>query len=164
MPTHKPDLASLSTQQVADLVGKAQRTIVRLLRAAGVAPVREDGRTLYWHPPTVLPVIYAVGEGLNPQAEKARLDRARAETAELELHRRRGELFERDDVYQTWASHTLSWKERLRSLPAEATVHVPGFTPAMGRKLLELIDATLTEIADGKVRPRTSRRRSKAPK
>ena len=92
MPTHRPDFSDLSTQSLADLVGKAHRTVHKLLRAAGVAPVREDGRTLYRHPATALLAIYGNGNGLHPAAEKARLDRARAETAELALRHRRGEF------------------------------------------------------------------------
>lgn len=163
MPTHKADLASLSTAQLADLTGKAPRTVGKLLRAAGVKPTTEDGRTLYWNPPVALPVIYGNGDGLNPQAEKARLDRARAETAELELRRRRGELLEVADVRDTWSDRILSWKEKLRALPASATVEIPGFSREMARKLLAMVDETLTELADGNVKPRrTPRRRAKA--
>jgi len=51
----------------------------------------------------------------------------------------------------------------MRSVPGEATVHVPGFTPAMGRKLVELIDATLTALANGDIELRPAPpRRSKA--
>jgi phage terminase Nu1 subunit (DNA packaging protein) len=151
----------LSIPKIAELIGAKAETVAKRLRARGLEPVAKNGRGNLYDSASALPIALGVG---GPTEERTRLDAARADLAELELSRRRGELFERDDVYQTWASHTLSWKERLRSLPAEATVHVPAFTPAMGRKLLELIDATLTEIADGKVRPRTSRRRASRAK
>jgi phage terminase Nu1 subunit (DNA packaging protein) len=94
--------------------------------------------------------IGASGEVLDLTAERAKLAKAQSETAELRNAELRGELIRRDELVATWSSHVLSWKERIRAVPAAATVHVPGFTAAMGRKLAELIDETLVELAHGR--------------
>lgn len=93
------------------------------------------------------------GEILDLTEERAKLAKAQAETAELRNAELRGELIRRDELVSTWSSHVLSWKERVRAIPASATVHIPAFTAAMGRALLALIDETLVELADGKYEP-----------
>jgi hypothetical protein len=154
-------VSHLSLTAIAELTGVKPETVSKRLRARGLKPASSNGRAQLFDSVAALPIALGVG---GPTEERTRLDAARADLAELELSRRRGELLERHDVYHTWAGHVLSWKERIRSVPAEATVHVPGFTPAMGRKLLELIDATLVELADGNYGPRSPRRRAKARK
>jgi hypothetical protein len=89
------------------------------------------------------------GEVLDLTAERAKLAKAQSETAELRNAELRGELIRRDELRSAWADRVLSWKERIRAVPAAATVHVPGFSAAMGRALATLIDETLTELADG---------------
>jgi phage terminase Nu1 subunit (DNA packaging protein) len=88
-------------------------------------------------------------EVLDLTEERAKLTKAQSETAELRNAELRGELIRRDELRSAWADRVLSWKERLRAIPAAATVHVPGFSAAMGRALATLIDETLTELADG---------------
>lgn len=95
------------------------------------------------------PVTTSDGEVLDLTAERAKLAKAQSETAELKNAELRGELIRRDELRSAWADRVLSWKERLRAIPAAATVHVPGFSAAMGRALATLIDETLTELADG---------------
>lgn len=160
MPTHQRSLDLVSLSDLATLTRHDRRTIRKAL--AGVGPAKQDGRTIWYSAPIALAAIYADGGGLDPAAEKARLDAARADLAEQELRKRRGELLDAEDVRSTWSRRTLTWKERLRSLPAHATVHVPGFTKPMGRALLRLIDSTLGELADGTTRER--RRRTSAPR
>lgn len=162
----KPDLSQLTVTQLSELTGVSEKTALKRLRARAIQPVREDGRALYFAPQAALPVVLQVGEGLNPAAEKARLDRAKAELAELELAKRRRELLEAAEVERSWSGLVLTWKERIRGLPAVATVRVPGFSKAMARLMLGLLDETLTELADGgsaDERPRGSRSRKKKP-
>lgn len=159
--THKPDLSALSITQLADLTGAAEKTVIKRLRAAGVDPIRENGRTLFFAPPVALPVILMAGNGLNPAAEKARKDRADADLKELELAKRKRELLEADEVVAGWSALVLTWKERIRGVAAVATVRIPGFSKPMARTLLALVDETLTELADGG--SSTDRRRTGKP-
>jgi phage terminase Nu1 subunit (DNA packaging protein) len=143
-------------ETLSELTGVKAETIARRLRARGLKPESTDGRSKFYESRVALPVALGMG---GPGAARERLDAARADLAELALRHRRGELLEVADAIDTWSSHTLSWKERIRSVPAEATVHIAGFSPSMGRDLLRLIDQTLVEIADGRVAPRSAQRR-----
>lgn len=58
MPTHKPDRTQLSISELSDVTGFAKETVTKRLRAAGVHPVREDGRTLWFAPQEALPALY----------------------------------------------------------------------------------------------------------
>lgn len=149
----------VNIETLAKWTGIKAETISRRLSARGLNPESTDGRSQFFESKVALPVALGMG---GPGAARERLDAARAGLAEFELRKRAGELVEVADLKSTWSSACLSWRDRMRCVPSEATVHVPGFTPAMGRKLLELIDATLTELADGKATPRTPRRRAKA--
>lgn len=147
MPTHHRSLDLVSLSDLATLTRRDRRTIRKAL--AGVAPAKRDGKTIWYSAPVALDAIYT-GTALDPQRERARLDAARADLAELQAATRRGELLEVRDVRDTWSRRVLAWKERLRALPAAATVYVPGFDKAMARQLLRMVDDTLTELADGK--------------
>lgn len=147
MPTHKASLAELSISQLSELTGKAPRTISKRLERAQVATVREDGKTLYYAPQVALAAIYQEGTPQRPDAEKARLDAARADLAELELEERRGDLIGREDVVNTWSNRIAACKARLRAIPKRLVVQVPGFNRAMAKRALELIDDALHELA-----------------
>ena len=82
-------------------------------------------------------------------AERARLAKMQADAQELRNGELRGELMQRADVKQRWASMALSWRERIRSVPVIALSRIPGISKSMARELAELIDATLVELADG---------------
>jgi len=164
VPTHKEPLHHLSLSQLAEVSGKARETIRKRLAEAQVEPTREDGKTVWYYAPTALEVIFGRGEGLDPQAEKARLDAAKADMEELKLAEKRKELGSIPEIESAWAARVLGWKERIRGVPAAATVHIAGFTPNMARSLLRLIDATLTELADGTGAPGRRRRTRARPR
>ncbi len=118
MPTHGPDLSALSITQLAKLTGCAKETVRKRLDAKGVAPARRDGRTIYYHPPTALPVILKAGDGLNPAAEKARLDATKADLAELDLAERRGELISASEAEAAIVVILTAVRTKLLALPA----------------------------------------------
>jgi len=139
MPTHGPDLTELSITQLAALTGCAKATTRSRLNAKGVKPVREDGRTLYYHPPTALPVILGQGEGLNPQAEKARLDRVSADLKDEELKRIRGETATRAEWEAATVALASALRARLLAVPAQiaAEVAAAGGKPAECHAIIE---------------------------
>ena len=150
MPTHKEPLRYLSISQLAEVSGRSRETIRHRISRSQLQPHREDGKTVWYDAPLALEIILGGGEGLDPRVEKARLDKARADMQELQLAIKRGEVAEISAIARAWAAIVLTAKEAIRSIPAAATVHIPGFTKPMARKLAELIDATLTELADAR--------------
>lgn len=152
MPTHHGEgLERLTLSQLSRLTGAAKETVAKRLRAAGVAPVGQDGRSLYFEPRLALPVIYRVGEGLSLESERARLAREQADGQALRNAVARGELLEAADVRATWSSVVLTIKERMRGLPSRAVVAIPGFRKAQAKRLAELVDEVLSELAHGEL-------------
>ena len=98
MPTHGATEATLvNLSQLARRFTQDQRTVRRRLREAGVQPVKQDGRTLWFDPDDAEAAIKrGSGELLDPAQERARLDRARAAASEFDLAVKRGEYVEGD--------------------------------------------------------------------
>jgi len=148
--THRPELERLSTSEIAFLARMKPETVRRKLTAVGLEPVAVDRRSRRWDPRDALPILLGVGDGLNPQAERARLDRARAELAELKLEEERGELV-RGAAVESWLVRLLgAVTQRIRAIPPKAAPEVRA-TPsdATGEAVLAgFIDEALTELAD----------------
>lgn len=145
-----PDLAQLSLNQLEALTGRSSRWIKKRLAEAGVEPAGTTGRARLFPSRQALEAIYATGAGgkLDPAQEKAALDRVRREAAELEYRKRAGELLERADVIDTWSHGFAACKAVIRALPSRLRSRVPGFTPAMRRASLQVIDEALHELAN----------------
>lgn len=107
-----------------------------------------------WRIKTVLAALAKEqGEGLNPAAEKARLDKARADIAEIELEKRRGDVASLLVVAQTWADFCINVKTRLRSIPTKAAPLLAAESRAEDCKdiLNKFIDEALTELAESPI-------------
>lgn len=149
MPTHKPDLSRVSKSQLALLTGRDPTTVTKRLAAARVEPVAEDGRTLFYDPQLALAAIYLEGVALDPTAEKARLDSARADLAELELARRRGELINAEDAAAAGAAIASGVSQRIMMLRVFAPEIRAAASDAEGADLLEgACREALEEIAN----------------
>src|SRR5574337_13017 len=133
-------------------LGMDRRTVAKRLDAAKVEPAGTvSGDPVYGLREAMAAVLSLHRESgaLDPAAEKARLDAARAALAELELERRRGTLLEAEDVVATWSAHCSSARSRLRAIPKRAAVQIAGITPAMAVALGAMIDEVLHELAGG---------------
>ncbi len=92
------------------------------------------------------------------QDSRARRENANAALAELELGERRGALLRRDAVVAAWQEIILMCKEKLRAIPSKAESQL-GLTGQQRRRLLEVIDEALQELATDGLPPK--RRASK---
>lgn len=107
-----------------------------------------------WRIKTVLAALAKEdGVALNPQAEKARLDKARADIAEIELDKRRGDVASLMVVSQVWADICINLKTRLRAIPTKAAPLLAAASQAEECKeiLSTFIDEALTELAENLV-------------
>lgn len=147
MATHKPELSELSITQLHELTGKARETITKRLEGR-LQPTRRDGRTIYYAPRAALPLIYLDEEQLDATQERAKLDRARSEAQEMKNAVDRAELVPATAVVRTWAAKVVMVKTRMRSLPAQAASLIPGVTAQIARRIGELIERALTDLAD----------------
>lgn len=149
MPTHD-DISRLSITQLAWVAQCAKETASKRLREAGVEPVGQDGRTIYYDPRFALPVLLGVGEGLSPTAEKARLDKARADLAELELATKRGELVDAADPDHGYVALATLVSARLQGVgSAIATELAAASKPARCQEIVdEAIHEALNDLAE----------------
>ena len=99
------------------------------------------------------------GEGSN---QRQRLEKIRADQAELEYRVRTGELVEVDDILQEWVKLTLELKSKLRAIAIKAAPLVIGHTklPKVQHILQRQIDAALKGFSEAGTR---GKRSGKAP-
>lgn len=65
---------------------------------------------------------------LNPEQEKARADKERADKLALENHVRRGELLEAEEIENLWADIALAIKSKLLGLSSKIASYIPNVT------------------------------------
>lgn len=156
MATHKRTVAEMSQTELATASGISIPTVrLRLAQAPAIRPVRVDGKTTWFDAPTALARILAPprdagGDVLVLEDERARLAAAQADGQLMRNAEASRAMIPRNEVLQHWAGLVLNAREQLRNIPANALVRVPGFTRAMAKPLADLIDAALTELADGR--------------
>jgi phage terminase Nu1 subunit (DNA packaging protein) len=107
-----------SINQMTEWTGIDRRVVTR--RLADLP--HEDGpsRAKLYDVGEALRALYgnATDERLDPGQQRARLDKARADAAELDLAKKRGELIPVQDVIETWTTRVVRAKGRLLALPA----------------------------------------------
>jgi phage terminase Nu1 subunit (DNA packaging protein) len=139
MARTKPDLSSLTLNQLCKLTGKTYRTVKE--RLSKVIPIGNDGAEILYEPFAALPAIYAPrasprqpdrepeydedgvlidpGTRLDTYQERAKVDRQRWIKLELENQKRRGELLEISDVESAWAQMMGACRAKMLSLPSK---------------------------------------------
>lgn len=149
MPTQR-DISKLSIKQLAWIARCSAETAAKRLRDAHLDPVSEDGRATYYDPRDALPVLYEIGQGLNPKAESARVDRATAELRELELKVKLGELVPGSDQDQVVIALATTTAARLRGIPVRVAPEVAMETDvARCKGIVETaIDEALHDLAE----------------
>lgn len=128
---------TLSTAELADLLGVSARTVQTLAKEQ-VIPKAERGRF-----PLAAVTAYCtfIREDARRgpadfQEERARLTRARADVAEIELAQRRGELLRREDVDAAMIGAFSRVRARLLAIPSKAA-------PLVAMTDVNAADATL---------------------
>ena len=157
-------ITPLTQAQAAAVAGLSLRHFIRLLGEPGAPPKLQNavGRAAGLPPEpygkwlrTRIAAELGTEENLSPQAERARLDRARAELAELELSRRRRELIPVEEVAQAWSEQVTIAKNRLLSLPSRVSSDVLRLKTqrAIENALKDAVIQILTELSNDPVHP-----------
>lgn len=110
----RTSLRNLNITQLSEVSGLAQGTISAALNKAGLKPV-STGKQKLFDAPQALRVLLT-GSDLDPRAERARLDSAKADLAELELQRKRGDLLDASTVEAIGAAVTAGLQMRIMGL------------------------------------------------
>jgi phage terminase Nu1 subunit (DNA packaging protein) len=148
MPTHRPQLAELSTSDLAYLARRKLGSVRRQLEQAGLRPVREDGRTLWWSGREAFRVL--TDRGPDATAQKARFDAARADAQELRNAQVRGELIPAADVDKVMIALATTASARLQALPARLARELAAeASPAGCQEILDrAVRSALEDLAD----------------
>jgi len=141
------DADRLTQQQLAAVFGVTPRT-VRDWTAAGM-PRNADGSyqaraCIDWH------VARKLGpDGLDLNAERARLAKAQADKTEIENEVRAGRLLEQDRVIREVGDMLAAFRARVLAIPGAVAQRVPHHLAGrVQAELRRLIHEALTELAD----------------
>ncbi|EIC23277.1 DUF1441 family protein [Thiorhodovibrio frisius] len=143
----------VSINQLSEWTGLDRRTVKR--RLADLPHKPGPNRAHEYESAVALRLIFGSGnpdgDRLDGQQEKARLDKVRADIAEVELERKRGDLIDVDAVTQTWERLVSVAKGRFMALPTRLSYDLAGLSePREAERLLKnAIWEVLTELADG---------------
>ena len=105
-------------------LGMDRRNLAR--RLEGLEPDESEGRSPKWRMARVHRHMMRGAEVGDPQREKARLDKLRADKVELELERERGETVSVHEVAGLWAKLASEARARLLGMPTKAAPLVMG--------------------------------------
>ena len=132
---------------LADFTGLDKRTVKK--RLANLEPKITGGENRY-ESDVALQAIFNP-DALNPGQEKARLDKARREIAELQLEEKKRTLIPSDVVQQEWEKILLNVRARLLQVPTRIAAEVPSdVASVVESKVRDLIYEALRELARGK--------------
>lgn len=125
MPASRPQLGSLSLAELAVLVERKPGTVSRLLKAAGLEPLRTANRTAFYDPRRALPVIFGVG-ALSLQHERARLAAMQADREALRLQLQRGEVASLPEVAAAWGQASTAIRTRVLGIATKVAPRAHG--------------------------------------
>jgi hypothetical protein len=143
----KPDFDKLTQEQCARVHGVTTRAVQKWDLAGH--PRNDDGsycasESVQWR------LDREVHDGLNVDAERAKLLKAQSEKALLDLAVRRGTLLERSEVVQGGCALLGAMRARLRAIAARIApeVSTPETYTAVRTAIAAAIDEALEEISD----------------
>lgn len=148
-----PELYTL--KGLATQTGWTERRIANLL--AKVPPDGERSGRKAWLIRTLMKAASGQlgdgGETLNPAAERARLDKARADKTEAELAKLRAELVPASEVDGLWLRIIARFRTVVLTVPGSVASKLrPGMTPSEIEALIrEAINSALAELSSTEV-------------
>lgn len=132
----------ITLTEIADLTGKAWRTVKKVVASAGIDPIKRTPRADLYDSEAVLRALYETrstideDEALDPVQEKARRDKEAADKLAMENAVRRGELARRADVTRFWSD-----------CQAAARAKFLGIAPKLAPQLRNIGDANVIAAA-----------------
>ncbi len=145
-PERKMDLRELTMADLARVSGSTHKTIERRLR--GLAPLRRDGRGIFYDPQKALPLILTNPEPDELYRERARLARVQAEALAIKNAEERSDLLDYDEVMKAWELGMVPHVQGvLRGLPAKMRRRVRKLTAQDERVLARMVEDALSELA-----------------
>jgi phage terminase Nu1 subunit (DNA packaging protein) len=148
-------LSLVTLTEVADLTGKAWRTIKQVVSSAGIAPAKRTKKSDLYESGVVLRAVYAPPEvvdveDLDPIQEKARKDKESADKLAMENAVRRGELAQRKDVVRFWSDCQAAARAKFMSIGSKLAPRLVNIGDAniIATAIRAEVSAGLAEFAD----------------
>jgi len=145
----------LSATELADLTGKSRSKVREALVGAGLASTPGPRSTRLFDSAEALRVLFGGTDALNPAQEQARLNAAKADLAEIELSKQRGELLDAREVAAAWSHEGMMLRNYLLQLPARLAPELVGLGDlrAIEDQLRDKIHNALGALAGGEHTP-----------
>lgn len=145
----------VSYAQLTDLTGMAYRTIKKRFDDAGLKPAGQadgPGGANLWDSKKALQAIFApmVEQGLDPQREKALLDREKRLNQEMKNKELAGDLVDKETVSREFFNAGRQVRDALLSIPGrlQASLAATSDIDEVGRALRAEIVTALTALAE----------------
>lgn len=134
-----------SKNELSKLTGCTHATVTKRLESL-TADKGPHGAAMY-ESTEALPLIYQI-HGPEGESDRDKLLRCQAETAELELDRKRGELLSRQEVEDEVARCISNCKSRFMGIPTRAAPIVIGMSESEAQaELKDMVYEALNELA-----------------
>ena len=127
----KLDLSFVSLNQLEQLTGREHRTLKK--RLEGIQQVDTGGQFKKWPSKIALAKIYDAErepDEINGNQQKARLTKAQADMAELELAAMNGQYVKLEMLEAEWASIVSNIRARFLSMPSKLAPRLSGISDA----------------------------------
>lgn len=175
MTEEKSDKKMVSSQEVADIIGKDPRTVQLLTKNGTLTCEKKGNRNLY----NLYTVIREYCEYLAKLgkkdfssmeeaklAEDVRIKRAKAEMAELELEELRGCLHAAEDVESMTSDLVLVIRSSFMALPGRVAVELAEIEDAteLSERLKEEVCSILEDLSNYQYDPEEYRKRARTRK
>lgn len=144
---------NISINQLAQLTGKDRRTVTKALE--GLEPIEKKSNKITYDIKEALQLIFTNGflldendnDIIDPQLEKAKLDRARRQDIELNLEVKKKNLIPSDVIETALSGLFSSIKSKILNIPTKAAQR---YEPKMSQKKLEkLLKDQVKEVLQG---------------
>jgi phage terminase Nu1 subunit (DNA packaging protein) len=149
----------ISVNKIAALTGLDRRTVSR--RLEHLTPKPGPNRALLYESRDALPAVYGTGgegETLNPQLERAALDKARRLDLEQRMAEREGQLLPAELVLELGSRLVAAARSRMLAIPSKVRGRYPDLEPAAIDEIDSLVREALTELGDDGLHPDLRRR------
>ncbi len=144
----------INVSQIAEISGFDRATVRKRLDGLSCRDAGTGGR--YYDSKVAFRQLYLGGSGdegvLDPTAEKAKLDKARRELAELDYAVKRRELLREESVFRALDAAAIAFKGRLEEIPGRfsSIFAAEGDPRTIESTLMREIHAALNHVIDAR--------------
>lgn len=144
----------VTNAELCALLGVTRNTVKEYVKAGLFQPLRHGAYDAAVAVPAVCAHLRKTSSGVPTSAEtdadRARIIKAKAEMAEMELARQKGELWRKDHVVHVFGEQMTTTRARLLAIPTRAAPQLVGCTTVaeIAAKLRDEVHEALTALSE----------------